>query len=105
MENNSYKETGKELAKLLFVCFDPVFSAESFYNALEMKRWFGEQIKGYFLGGYRNLTYREYKAVCDVLYNKEQYHIGIDFGAQAIHVTLGPEDVYSLYFRNPSVSE
>lgn len=105
MENKE-RDCGIGLANLLFGAFENTFSEESFYNGAQIKRWLGQGIKDGAIVGYRNLKYRNYKVVVDmILVNTQTYHVGIDFGRQAVHVTLGLGDVYSLYFRDPSVSE
>jgi hypothetical protein len=102
MENKSYREIGTGLAQFLLVSFEPVFFSESFYNAPEVKVWLGQSIKFGHINGYKNLNFREYKFLVDLtLRDGSSYHVGVDFGQQAVHVTLGPGDVYSLYFRNP----
>jgi hypothetical protein len=106
MENKKHKGEGKLLADSLFHGLEPTFLAEDFLNAAQVKVMLGLLIKDKVIGGYRNLEWNNYKALFDVLANdKQTYHMGIDFGQQAVHVTLGVGDVYSLYFRNPTVPE
>lgn len=102
MENEKYKSIGIDLTNSIFQAFQYIFETEDFLNAAQMKVWLGKCIKAGACGGYRNLEWKEYRVVFDyILYGEYVYHVGIDFGQQAIHVTLGPENVYSLYFRNP----
>jgi hypothetical protein len=106
VDNRQHREAGMGLATLLFFAFEPLFIVESFYNAVEMKRWLGQEIKNGFISKYTNLEWKDYKVVCDIILpDARSFHVGIDFGQQAVHVTLGPGDVYSLYYRDPTVSE
>jgi hypothetical protein len=100
MEDNKYRTLGIQWAQHFMVALDPTFATESFLNAVEFKVWLGNNIKVGLIGGYRNLEYNNYKAVFDlVTRDLKTYHMGIDFGQQAVHVTLGPGDVYSLYYK------
>jgi hypothetical protein len=101
MTTDLYKKLGTALAVECFAALHYTFSAEAFLNAVQVKTWLGQNIKRNLIDGYRNLEWNNYKAVFDLLYKEQTYHVGIDFGQQAVHVTLGPGDVYSLYFRNP----
>jgi hypothetical protein len=105
MTPEQHKAKGTALATEFFVALHVIFLAEDFLNAAQMKRWLGQNLKENLIGGYRNLEWNNYKAVFDVLHEGQSFHMGIDFGQQAVHVTLGPGDVYSLYFRDPTVSE
>jgi hypothetical protein len=101
MTTDSYKKFGTTLADACFVALHDTFSDEDFLNAVQIKTWLGQNIKRNLIDGYRNLEWDNYKAVFDLLYKEQIYHVGVDFGQQVVHVTLGPGDVYSLYFRNP----
>lgn len=104
MENEQYKGVGVDWAAMCFDALKPLFAAEGFLNAVEVKTWLGQNIKFGNISGYRNLEYRDYKAVFDIIFKDGQmYRTGFDFGQQAVHVTLGPGDVHSLYYRNPWV--
>jgi len=100
MENNKQRSIGITFANHFMEALNGTFATEDFLNAIQVKRWLGNYIKMGLIGGYRNLEYKYYKAVFDLLTRDGQlYHMGIDFGQQAVHVTLGPGDVYSLYHK------
>lgn len=100
MNNEQYRTNGIAWASDFMEAFEPAFAAEDFLNAAEFKHWLGMNIKDGEIAGYRNLSYTNYKAVFDLITKDLQtYHVGVDFGQQAVHVTLGSEDVYSLYYR------
>jgi hypothetical protein len=102
MENEQRKIVGVNLANSIFKAFEYTFEKEDFLNAAQMKVWLGSCVKAGAAGGYRNLSWKDYRAVFDyILYGEFVYHVGVDFGQQAIHVTLEAGDVYSLYYRNP----
>ena len=98
--NEQYRLIGIQLAGTLLEAFENTFATESFLNAVEFKQWLGNNIKLGEIAGYRNLEWNNYKAVFDFITKELQtYHVGVDFGQQAIHVTLGSDDVYSLYHK------
>lgn len=99
--SNTYKIQAIELANEFFSALEYGFASESFLNAEEVKQWLGQNIKAGSIALYKNLEYKNYKAVLDVIKNGEAFHMGIDFGQQAVHVTIEPGNVYSLYYRMP----
>lgn len=105
MDSKTYREVGVRLAHLLFDAVESLFVREDFMNALQVKRWLGRCIKENCIDLYENLEWKDYKVICDLKVHQQTYHVGIDFGQQAIHVTVGPGDVYSIYYRTTLESE
>ena len=102
MTKKEYEENAKYLVHSCMEALSLVFTNNMVLDMPNLKQWFGTNIKENRIGGYRNLTLENSKAVFDIIANGETYHMGIDFAKQVIHVTITPGNVYSLYFRESS---